>query len=406
MKKRAMFLAFSAMFILGACSKGNTPKGDATSGEENSAVSMAAESSGTAISDSSLESSTENTEEKETSQSESTAEASSYSGFKKAYIDLLNEEARKNAPNLTEDNSRSINGYRIYDIDKDGTPELWVEYGSCEADFHASLYKYDGEEAKLISEEIPMGHTSVLAIPDENGFLLHWSHMGGEQFTKQTLENDELVSELLYEGSTIDEDSQTGEQNATFKSPQEIHPGSYGLSSFSYDNTYPIEIYEAISSDPVTGDTKNYTYPDNNPDFFTDIIDNDTNVNAVALDKYMKTPGKVTFGKLLSDGTIYEYAKAPMEVKDITYADLNGDSVYECIFYITDSEGSRHRAIMSAQEDEVYVYLGYYPYEDSITEDGFFVINPEYSSDDDSLFRILYDKEKCFTYYVSPKCRK
>ena len=57
-----------------------------------------------------------------------------------------------------------VNGYYLYDVDKDGVPELVVKFGTCEADFDGRLYLFDGENA-VYAGEIPLGHSAMATCP-------------------------------------------------------------------------------------------------------------------------------------------------------------------------------------------------------------------------------------------------
>jgi len=62
--------------------------------------------------------------------------------------------------------------YLVYDIDKDGTPELIVKTGTCEADYHGALYTLRDGSAVQVGEEFGLGHSSFYSDPGENGIIL------------------------------------------------------------------------------------------------------------------------------------------------------------------------------------------------------------------------------------------
>ncbi|RKM55679.1 hypothetical protein D6853_08980 [Butyrivibrio sp. X503] len=394
MRSKAIGFALAAMFTLSACSGESAPAIDPTSTDAKATEAASSDVTTTEAASTDGNSAVTNTENADTA-------AVSYSGYKKAYIDLIKSENEKIQTEEQLSADDTISYYRIYDIDKNGTPELFIEYGSSEDVFHSKIYTYEDDAAKFI-EDINTAFTSLCAIPGENGVLLHLAYLEEDDYSKLTLEGGKITSESLYEG-TVD----TEDESSKYKIPDEIIPGSYYLTSYESKNTYPIEMYEVISSDPVTADSKEYAYPDNDPNFFTDIIANDGTVNAVADEEYFYATGKIPFSKLLSDGVTYEYIETPMTIGDISYADLNGDGVYEGIFYLkgngNDSPTARpaFRGIMSKQDDVVYVYLTLYPNEDRVTEDGFFVTDPNKHSNNRLVERVLFDKEKIMKYSVS-----
>ena len=179
-------------------------------------------------------------------------------------------------------------------------------------------------------------------------------------------------------------------------------PDTYFLTSFAPDNVFPIEKYEVISAYVPSQDHAKYTFPDNNPKFYSEIMEKDSALSAVS--EYSDTIYKdVHFSDFLR-----ALEHSPSEVQDITYADLNSDNVYECIFYVSkkDSEDSI-RIILSKQGDDIYAYYdshymastGWGDAEKTdITENGFFIEEPN-----EHFFqnRVMYDKEKWF-YYSAP----
>ncbi len=80
---------------------------------------------------------------------------------------------------------------------------------------------------------------------------------------------------------------------------------------------------------------------------------------------------------------------------------------YECIFSITTQDVNYeaitkdYRVILSKQGDDIYAYLAGYPNENSVTEDGYFITEPDENCGDRDVSRVMYDKEKCFDYHVA-----
>lgn len=54
----------------------------------------------------------------------------------------------------------TMDGYTLYDVDKNGVPELIVKFGTCEADYDGRLYTFDGTKVVYV-DEFAMGHTSI-----------------------------------------------------------------------------------------------------------------------------------------------------------------------------------------------------------------------------------------------------
>ena len=88
--------------------------------------------------------------------------------------------------------------YLVYDIDKDGTPEMIVRSGTCEADYHGALYTIRNGQAVQMGEELGLGHCSFYSDPEENGIIMMWAHMGYSSAVRISL-TDGYSEELLYE---------------------------------------------------------------------------------------------------------------------------------------------------------------------------------------------------------------
>ncbi|MBR4357130.1 MAG: hypothetical protein IKQ00_04310 [Butyrivibrio sp.] len=328
----------------------------------------------------------------------SAAEKVTYNDYKSAYIGFL----RVICECGVDEYGCPGGSYSIYDIDKDSTPELIVHYGGCEADSHVWVYTYTDNKVKCI-DVIGTGHSDFFAYPSGNGILQSWAHMGGEEFTLFSLNNNELTAKVLYSGSTEYEDPETGEYDIKFTPERDIVPDTYFLTSFAPDNVFPIEKYEVISAYVPSQDNANYTFPDNNPKFYSEIMEKDNIVNAVS--KYRNDP---VYKDIHFNDFLKKLEHSPSEIHDITYADLNLDNVYECIFYVLEKDSKDSiRIILSKQGDDIYAYYDSYymastgwgeAEKTDITENGFFIEEPN-----EHFFqnRVMYDKEKWF-YYSAP----
>lgn len=61
---------------------------------------------------------------------------------------------------MSEGNPVPLVSYALYDMDYDGTPELLVKYGSCEADFRIAIFKYQSDGMITLADDLPGSHTS------------------------------------------------------------------------------------------------------------------------------------------------------------------------------------------------------------------------------------------------------
>lgn len=392
MENKTLLSALIMSLSLCACASGGTADEQATTANEQASVESASDTGISA----------------EEASSEASAEiVPSDTGYKKAYIELIEAEQQKIASVSpeSEEYEECMESYLLYDVDKDNTPELLIRFGHSEASYQRKLYTYADGQAQLV-EDSPSGHTSFYSVPNENGILYYMGHMGCADCIKAVLKDGKTEYEELF-AEDINEKLQAGE-DADYKPVSEIVPGATYLEEYSYTTTYPIEMYEVIanySSEGKKADSTAYTYPENNPEFYNSFMQNSGTVNAVALDSFMKTPGEIPFRKLTEKGEIYEYYPGGGEINGVTYADLNSDGIYECVFYIGEHDDysdtdKAFRVILAPQDGKVYAYLSFSPYEDTVTEDGYFITGPNEYTSERSVKRVLFDKEKCFTFSV------
>ena len=93
--------------------------------------------------------------------------------------------------------------YVLYDIDKDGVPELMLQYGLGEAGYHTTFYGYrDGAVTEI--GDIPTGHTSLYTWPGENAMAYNWGHMGGHFVDQISIVDGGLEETKFFEESTFD----------------------------------------------------------------------------------------------------------------------------------------------------------------------------------------------------------
>ena len=175
MRKRVFLSTIIIAFALCACAKG-----DKAVGENISAVEESNEAVSEAPSEASSEASSEVT---------ASVEGKKYSDFKEAYADFLKT-------NEVDEDGSPIQEYMIYDIDKDGTPELLACCGLGEADSHKRVYTFADGEIKFI-DVLYTSHTGIWTYPDDNGIILRWTFSGGEDYTRYSLNNNEFTTEFL-----------------------------------------------------------------------------------------------------------------------------------------------------------------------------------------------------------------
>lgn len=155
------------------------------------------------------------------------------SDWGRAYFDVL-ADAMKEFPKYQYSCS-----YSVFDIDKDGTPELFLKAGTCEADYQLKLYRYANGSADCFAT-LGAGHAVFCGLGDQKAFLIAVGHMGYEVVTKYSYANGELNEEIIFEGAV-----------------QNYHEFSY-LTSFELDDLSGLE-WTANESDNNQSILDNYS---------------------------------------------------------------------------------------------------------------------------------------------------
>lgn len=105
--------------------------------------------------------------------------------WKDAYLEVINWWASEFA------------SYTIYDIDKDGIPELILDTGYPEATRMGALYRFVDGEAVFV-DEFSMSHCVLATYPLGNGVVKQWAHMGGWAVDLMTMDYGYLTtSEII-----------------------------------------------------------------------------------------------------------------------------------------------------------------------------------------------------------------
>lgn len=317
-------------------------------------------------------------------------------GWIGAYADLLQQWQAKLAAEGGDLVGSYSNGYTLYDIDKDGTPELILKTGTCEADFHGFIYTFSESGGVVcVCDDFGLGHSSLYTYPGENGLILMYGHMGYAGAEHLILTPDGLQNA----GTLYEDDLNVRLQNdpdADYIYPGDVVAGSVYLDLFCLDRRLPLERYEEIErmrDEGFPGAVACGDYPQGDPEFFTRVMMENREVVAVSADGYTRSPGRIGFQDLLKQGAAADWMYADLQILSTQLADLNGDGQPECIVDLNQGENSEPmRFFLSEQEGTVYAYLENYASK-SLTVDlnGNLLCGSEYYS---GLKRLLFDGEE------------
>ena len=291
--------------------------------------------------------------------------------------------------------------YVLYDVDKDGTPELFVRYGKCEAAYRTKVYTYrEGTVAEL--GEFISGHGSLYTWPGENGVAYNWSHMGGHVVEKISLVDGALVQENVFEEKWTDPDMD-------YTDMADIVPGSLYLRGAR--TTLELIFLEEAGSDadtPLTLPIDDYGRertrrkldPARNEaarEAITAVLKDSAELCGVSADGFGGESGTMTLKQYLAPGGVDRYAEVPQKVDKLAWLDVNGDGQTECVLSLLDADNwPDQMVILSEQEGMVYAYCLSYQGGYSLDREGVFW-HEEYGRDS---FSASFNGEQCYTYTV------
>ncbi len=307
-----------------------------------------------------------------------------YPDWKASYKALMRE--------LTE-NSYGVDGYYLYDVDKDGIPEITVELGDCEASYRGWLYMFDGEKA-VYAGEFSLGHSGLATCPSQNGMILSFGQMGVAYMKKITLENGQLGFEDLLEETLEDWDD-------TYTDPGEIIPGADYLSEMKPGDTLPMDTYEIWLSNMRAEIDATTTADEALEQRYLDILLQNGTIVGITADGFGGDLGTCTMEEYLGPNMVEKYADAGMVVEAYTYIDMNGDGTEECVLRLGEADPEEAYyvsdlwVVLSEQDGTMYAYCINYRDSFTLLENGTFRPDGEYYVNN---FRMLFDKDQCFLY--------
>lgn len=322
--------------------------------------------------------------------------------WREAYLDFVHELAEDVPKDAILGYEELPFCYYLYDIEKDGIPELIVKHGDCEADYYGILYKYDKSRIKELAT-IGMGHTSLYTCPDENGIIVYTGHMGYASMSRLTINKK---SKVKFEGLLDEDINESGAEDYTY--PEELIPGSMYLYECNIHCDLGVTKYDEIN-DQMTREIKALSakdvVEDDLEDILSDIIKNDGEIIAVSGDGYGGGLGRVSFSEFLKK--IDEFSDVPYCIDESVYVDMNDDKVEECVLKLIGGGNIPYVdwAVCSLQDGDVYVYvLNHMGEFSSLLKNGNIVSGMEdnLSSGEEWSRRVIFDHDQCTLYETMP----
>ena len=117
---------------------------------------------------------------------------------KKAYREVVEKY-----PLTTSSEDPFLWGYYLTDANNDGSADLVVDYGTCEADRMCTVYTYLEDEL-FRYQEFGSSHAVMGAYPDHDGFILMTGHMGTQTIGAVCMADRESLEFPVYEAGDKD----------------------------------------------------------------------------------------------------------------------------------------------------------------------------------------------------------
>lgn len=286
--------------------------------------------------------------------------------------------------------------YVLYDIDKDGVPELLLRYGLGEAGYHTTVYGYrDGAAVEI--GDVPTGHTSLYTWPGENAVALNWGHMGGHFVEKLSIVDGKLEETMFFEEDNFNDPERP------YTAMADIVPGSVYLREVRTLAELPELTALTL---PIYDYGRDRTPAETDPErdaaakaAIETVLENGGEFYGVTADGFGGDAGWTTLEAYLQPGGVTEYADFPLEVTaPWVWEDFNGDGQREAVVTIRNGEGDRFSdtryIIFGEQEGRVYAYCLNYM-------DGYELDGTTFRSElMEDAFGVSFDKEQCYEYGV------
>ena len=313
--------------------------------------------------------------------------------WQKLYIRLLNEYREYYLPDADEPaNEWTPIQYYLYDVNKDGIPEMIIKRGTCEADYNGEMYSNDGYAAKPFAYDLPLGHTSLYSDPGENGIIFDGGHMGEHWVSKGYMTKDTLEYEEVFGETLMGEDD-------VYTNMDKIIAGSMPVPYARMTQDLYVHQYDRIWNLVEGKETAAAADPDADKklkDAVDDTLSGGGSVVGVSADGYGQDFGPVPFDDMLKK--LDQWSDVPYAIESQEYADVDLDGVKECVIWVKpESEDATRRdaIVLSLQDGKMYAYIINYVNDATLRADGAFE-SKEYGYS----YRIVFDHDDCMQIYV------
>lgn len=300
--------------------------------------------------------------------------------------------------------------YSLHDVDRDGVPELIVDYLGREA----QCYTWRDGQVTCVGE-FHSKDSSLYSHPDKNAILRAGGRMGYYQLYEYPMEGGVLTEEreIFSEGRV---DFPTG--------AEEIVPGARLIDRFwtqlgewddrkyyepdsewrEFDDGRPhpsagkallLPIADWCGGPAATGSDSEQARA-----AILAALNGETELYGASGDHFYGDVGWTAWAEYIQPGAAYPWNEESLEIKTHVWLDMNGDGQEECVLQVSEPERaddavtrSRYTVVLSHQDGTVYAYFfGIYDLE--LCADGAFQL------DYGGPVRLSFWRDQCYDYAV------
>ena len=289
--------------------------------------------------------------------------------------------------------------YSLYDVDKDGVPELFVKYGSCEAAYTTQCYTWRDGQVVCIGE-FRSGHSSLYTHPDKSAVLRREGHMGYAELYEYPMEGGVLTEERVlfteedvWDYTPTDEIVPGAEYIEYFYTWRGTQDRSYftGQTPYSLGNALLLPICDWGVGRPATG---------NNSEQARAALSGEGEVYGASGDHFNGDVGPMSWEEYVQTITAVPNAQATANITGHFWQDMNGDGQEECVLHLEseirrgeETWSGEDMVMLSEQDGTVYAYCFDFYERDDFCTDGAI---RQYGE----AWRLSFWKDQCYEYIV------
>ena len=306
---------------------------------------------------------------------------------------------------MTQVMAMGSESYSLYDVDRDGVPELFVKYGNCEAAFTYQCYTWQDNQVVCIGE-FDGGHSGLYTYPDKSAVVRSTGHMGYAELYEYPMENGVLM---------VEREIFREEDARDYTPTEEIVPGAEYIEYFytrrgAEDDSYwtgrtPYSLGEALLlpicdwgvGRPATGDSSETARA-----AILAALNGEREVYGASGDHFNGDVGPGTWEEYIQMAEGRPNTQVTARVAAYIWVDMNGDSQEECLLKM-ETEGVREGEVawtgetilvLSEQGGTIYAYYFGHYFQSTFCEDG--TILDDYGK----TCRLSFWKGQCYEYAV------